>query len=184
MHTTVGAISSGSFAVPCAPRAEATGAPLHAEARRQPAAQPTIIGGMQSGVTFARMDLEHDERFQRLRAELGVSAFGLNLLLLRPGQRGRIHRHVHQEEVYVVLQGTLTLYVEGEAHELVHGELARVAPEVRRQLVNRHPNVLAILAVGASAGHEGRDGRAYTSWQETGEGRAPQQVPLPPDLPM
>ena len=137
---------------------------------------------MESGVTFARMDLEHDERFQRLRAELGVSAFGLNMLLLRPGQRGRIHRHQHQEEVYVVLQGTLTLYVEGEPHELVHGELARVAPEVRRQLVNRHPNVLAILAVGASAGHEGRDGRAYTSWEETGEGRPPQEVPLPQDL--
>jgi uncharacterized cupin superfamily protein len=137
---------------------------------------------MENGVTFGRMDLEHDERFQRLRAELGVSAFGLNLILLRPGQRGRIHRHLHQEEVYVVLQGTLTLYVEGDARELVHGELARVAPDVRRQLVNRHRQVLAILAVGASAGHEGRDGRAYTSWEETGEGRPPQEVPLPEDL--
>jgi uncharacterized cupin superfamily protein len=137
---------------------------------------------MENGVTFGRMDLEHDERFQRLRAELGVSAFGLNLILLRPGQRGRIHRHLHQEEVYVVLQGTLTLYVEGDARELVHGELARVAPDVRRQLVNRHRQVLATLAVGASAGHEGRDGRAYTSWEETGEGRPPQEVPLPEDL--
>jgi uncharacterized cupin superfamily protein len=137
---------------------------------------------MENGVTFARMDLEHDERFQRLRAALGVSAFGLNMILLRPGQRGRIHRHLHQEEVYVVLQGTLTLYVEGEPHELVHGELARVAPDVRRQLVNRHKQVLAILAVGASGGHEGRDGRAYASWDETGAGRPPQEVPLPEDL--
>jgi uncharacterized cupin superfamily protein len=139
---------------------------------------------MEHGVSFARMDLEHDERFQRLRAETGVSAFGINLILLRPGQRGRIHRHLHQEEVYVVLQGTLTLYVEGEPHELVHGQLARVASDVRRQLVNRHKEVLAILAVGASAGHEGRDGRAYTSWDETGEGRPPQEVPLPEDVPV
>jgi uncharacterized cupin superfamily protein len=137
---------------------------------------------MENGVSFGALDLHHDERFQRLRAQLGVSAFGLNLLLLRPGQRGRIHRHLHQEEVYVVLQGTLTLMVEGEAHELQKGRLARVAPDVRRQLVNRHPETLAILAVGGSTGHEGRDGRAYESWDEHGEGRSPQEVPLPSDL--
>jgi uncharacterized cupin superfamily protein len=137
---------------------------------------------MEDGVSFGQLDLHHDERFQRLRAELGVSAFGLNLLLLRSGQRSRIHRHLHQEEVYVVLQGTLTLVVEGQEHELTHGQLARVAPDVRRQLVNRHRETLAILAVGGSAGHEGRDGRAYTSWDEGGEGRPPQEVPLPEDL--
>ena len=137
---------------------------------------------MDDGVSFATLDLEHDERFQRLRAELGVSAFGINLLLLRPGQRGRIHRHLHQEEVYAVLQGTLTLVIEGEEHELTRGRLARVAPEIRRQLVNRGTETLAILAVGGSAGHEGRDGRAYTSWEETGEGRPAQEVPLPEDL--
>ena len=42
-----------------------------------------------------------------------MSAFGLNLLRFQPGQRGRIHRHERQEEVYLVLEGTLTLDVEG-----------------------------------------------------------------------
>jgi uncharacterized cupin superfamily protein len=139
---------------------------------------------MEEGVSFASIDLEHDERFQRLRRELGVSAFGLNLIILRPGQRGRIHRHLHQEEVYAVLQGTLTLVVEGTEHELHKGQLARVAPTVRRQLVNRHREVLAILAVGGSHGHEGRDGRAYGSWEESGEGRPPAEVPLPEDMPV
>jgi len=139
---------------------------------------------MENGVSFGALDLNHDERFQRLRALLGVTAFGLNLLLLRPGQRGRIHRHLHQEEVYVVLQGTLTLIVEAEEHDLPRGNLARVAPNVRRQLVNRKPETLAILAVGGSSGHEGRDGRAYDSWEETGEGRPPQEVPLPVDVPV
>jgi uncharacterized cupin superfamily protein len=139
---------------------------------------------MEDGVSITTMDLEHDERFQRLRRELGVSAFGINLILLRPGQRGRIHRHERQEEVYAVLQGTLTLVVEGEEHELGHGHVARVAPEVRRQLVNAHDEMLAILAVGGSGGHEGRDGMAYESWDETGQGRPPQEVPLPDDLPV
>ena len=139
--------------------------------------------GMENGVSFTQLDLDHDERFQRLRADLGVSSFGLNLILLRPRQRGRIHRHLHQEEVYVVLQGTLTLIVEGTEHELGKGDLARVAAPVRRQLVNGGRGTLAILAVGGSTGHEGRDGRAYASWEETGEGRPPQEVPLPADLP-
>jgi uncharacterized cupin superfamily protein len=139
---------------------------------------------MENGVTFGELDLHHDERFQKLRAQLGVTAFGLNMLLLRPGQRGRIHRHLHQEEVYVVLQGTLTLIVERTEHDLPRGHLARGAPDVRRQLVNRNPETLAILAVGGSSGHEGRDGRAYESWDETGEGRPPQEVPLPEDLPI
>jgi uncharacterized cupin superfamily protein len=141
------------------------------------------MGPMQDGVSFSRLDLEHEERFQRLRAELGVSAFGLNFLLLRPGQRGRIHRHERQEEVYVVLQGVLTLGIEGEERDLGRGEVARIAPGVRRQLVNRGRETVAILAIGGSTGHEGRDGRAYESWDETGEGRPPQEVPLPADLP-
>jgi uncharacterized cupin superfamily protein len=142
------------------------------------------MGGMEDGVSFAALDFEHGERFQRLRAELGVSAFGLNLIILRPGQRSRIHRHLHQEEVYVVLRGALTLLVEGEEHELPEGRLARVAPGVRRQLLNRRPNLLAVLAAGGAGEHAGRDGRAYESWDETGEGRPPQEVPLPDDVPL
>jgi uncharacterized cupin superfamily protein len=142
------------------------------------------MGGMEDGVSFSRLDVEHDERLQRLRRELGVTAFGLNFLLLRPGQRGRIHRHERQEEVYIVLQGTLTLLIEGAEHALARGGVARVAPGVRRQLVNRSGETLAILAIGGATGHEGRDGRAYESWDEAGEGRPPQEVPLPDDLPV
>jgi mannose-6-phosphate isomerase-like protein (cupin superfamily) len=139
---------------------------------------------METGVAFATIDPDGEDRFQRLRQELGVSTFGLNLLRLRPGARGRIHRHVHQEEVYLVLEGTLTLVVEGESRELRRGDLARVAPDVRRQLLNRHPEPLLLLAAGGAKEHEGRDGRAYEAWDEAGEGRPPQEVPLPGDVPV
>lgn len=124
-----------------------------------------------------------EERFQRLRAELGVTSFGLNLLVLQPKQRGRIHRHERQEEVYVVLAGELTLVVEGEERVLGAGSVVRVGPEVRRQLVNAGSEELQLLALGGYGEHEGRDGRAYESWDEGGEGRPPQDVPLPSDLP-
>ncbi len=138
---------------------------------------------MEPGVTVGRLDLELDERFQRLRAELGVEAFGLNLMHLAPGQRGRIHRHASQEEVYLVLEGTLSLELEGgERHDLPRGAAARVSPDVRRQLVNRGAEPVRFLAVGGAGEHEGRDGMAFTGWDDT-EGRPPQEVPLPEDLP-
>ncbi len=139
---------------------------------------------MQEGLSFARLDLAAGERFVRLRQELGVSTFGLNLLLLRPGQRGRIHRHERQEEVYLVLEGTLTLTVEGdEEHVLGRGELVRIAPDVRRQLANRGSALCALLALGGSQPHDGRDGIAYPAWDDA-EGRPPQEVALPGDLPV
>ena len=134
-------------------------------------------------VAFAALDLDNQERFQSLRRELGVESFGINLITLPPGARGRIHAHERQEEVYLVIEGELTLVIEGEEHALDRGRLARVGPAVRRQLVNKGPERLALLALGGSGEHVGRDGRAWESWDEGGPGRAPQDVPMPPDLP-
>jgi uncharacterized cupin superfamily protein len=142
----------------------------------------TIIRAMESGVSFTSLDPDGDDRFQWLRRELGLSTFGLSLMRLRPGQRGRIHRHLHQEEAYLVLEGALTLLIENEPHELGQGDLARVGPEVRRQLANLTDQPLLVLALGGAHPHESRDGRAYTSWEEEGEGRPPQEVPHPEDL--
>lgn len=137
---------------------------------------------MEPGTSFTRLDLDADERFVRLRRDLGVSTFGMNLLLFGPGQRLRVHRHERQEEAYLVLEGTLTLVLEGEERALERWDMARVAPNVRRQLVNKGPGRLAVLALGGATEHDGRDGRAYHSWEETGEGNSPQDVPIPDDL--
>ncbi len=138
---------------------------------------------MEDGVSFTQIDLDSSERFQPLRRELGVSTFGLNLMLLQPGHAGRIHRHEHQEEVYLVLDGELSLLIEGEEHLLGRGALARVAPAVRRQLLNRRPQRVVLLALGGATDHSGRDGVAYPSWDAT-EGASPQEVPLPADVPV
>jgi uncharacterized cupin superfamily protein len=133
-------------------------------------------------VAFATLDYDQAERFQTLRRELGVGSFGINLVLLEPHQRGRIHAHEHQEEVYLVLAGELTLLLEGTEHVLSPRRLARVAPQVRRQLVNAAPERLVVLALGGSGKHVGRDGRAWASWEEGGPGRPPLEIPLPEDL--
>src|SRR3954468_12092147 len=119
---------------------------------------------MDEGTARARLASGTDERFVPLRRQLGVTSFGVNQIILQPGQRGRIHRHARQEEVYLVLEGTLTLLIDGEESVLERGELVRVAPDLRRQLVNKGPGVLSLLALGGSGEHEGRDGEAFASW--------------------
>jgi len=133
------------------------------------------------GVSRTRLDPHAAERFVRLRRQLGVTSFGINQIVLQPGQRGRIHRHQRQEEVYVVLEGNLTLAIGQDEHTLAEGELIRLAPELRRQLINRGPGRLVLLALGGTGDHHGRDGEAFASWgQHTGV--PPQDLPLPADL--
>ena len=137
---------------------------------------------MESGVSYAHLDRDGSERFVQLRRMLGVTSFGMNLIVLQPGQRGRIHRHEKQEEVYVVLEGRLSLAIDGKERDLGEGDAARVGPEIRRQLVNRGPGRCVLLALGGAGEHAGRDGIAFPSW-EAQEGAPPQEVPLPGDLP-
>jgi quercetin dioxygenase-like cupin family protein len=135
-------------------------------------------------VAFTTINTKNGDRFQSLRRELGVSSFGMNMITLAPRQRGRIHAHERQEEVFVVLEGELTIGIEGEEHIVAKHGAVRVAPSVRRQLVNRGTSTLLLLALGGEGDHVGRDGRAWEAWDEDGEGRAPQEVPLPADLPV
>ncbi len=136
---------------------------------------------MEEGTSITRLDPYSAERFVPLRRQLGVTSFGINQIVFQPGQRARIHRHERQEEVYLVLEGTLSLGIEGKEIELGEGELIRVAPNLRRQLVNRGPERLVLLALGGEGEHHGRDGEAFTDWdQETGA--PPQEVPMPEDL--
>lgn len=128
------------------------------------------------------IEWDSGERFVSLRRALGVTSFGLNQITLQPGQRGRIHRHREQEEVYLVLRGSLTIAFEDEERELAEGQAIRVAPPTRRQLLNRGDRACVVLAIGGAGEHVGRDGEAFAAWSET-EGRPPQEVPLPADLP-
>ena len=137
---------------------------------------------MADGVAHARISFDSDERFVSLRRQLGISSFGLNVLTLKPRQRGRIHRHREQEEVYIVLRGTLTVALEGEELDVSEREALRVAPEVRRQLVNRGEVPVVLIAIGGAGDHVGRDGEAFEDWDDE-RGRPPQEVPLPDDLP-
>lgn len=136
---------------------------------------------MEDGTSTTRLNPDSGERFLPLRRQLGVTSFGMNQIVLEPGQRSRIHRHERQEEVYLVLEGRLTLVIESEPTELGEGELIRVAPEVRRQLVNYGPARVVLVAVGGANEHQGRDAEAFASWEDKSP-VSPQEMQMPPDL--
>ncbi|MEQ8278528.1 MAG: cupin domain-containing protein [Deltaproteobacteria bacterium] len=98
-------------------------------------------------------------RFRHVREALGVTAWGMNVLELDPGNTGYPeHDHVEdgQEEVYVILTGSVVLEADGESRTLNAGDFARVAPHVKRKLVTTGSSV-RVLAIG------GTPGRPYTS---------------------
>jgi uncharacterized cupin superfamily protein len=134
-------------------------------------------------ISFAQVDRETSERFVPLRRELGVSAFGINQLTLQPGQSMRVHIHEQQEEVYLVLEGELTVVVEGTEHVLKPDQLLRVAPPVKRQLLNAGSERTTLIALGGTGDHQSRDALAWPDWDAAASepGKSPKDVPLPPD---
>ena len=93
-------------------------------------------------------------RFRAARDALGISAWGMNVLELDPHCEG-YPEHDHaadgQEELYVVLRGSIVLRA-GEAEQtLQQGDLVRVAPELKRKFVTRDEGA-TLLALGGTPG--------------------------------
>ena len=91
----------------------------------------------------------------RLAARLseGLSASRANLFRYPPGATGRRHIDPIQEEVFVVLDGTLTIHMgegdEPEHHELSKGSVLVVRPGTALQLSNRGDEDLRLFIYGA-----------------------------------
>ena len=99
-----------------------------------------------------------DGVFRKVRQELGVTAFGANVLVLPPGIEARPHYHEEQDELYFVHQGTARFEVAGETRELGPGGLCHVESTTPRQVVSVGDEDLVMLVVGAKHGYVGRDG--------------------------
>ena len=98
--------------------------------------------------------------FRKIRAPLGVTAFGVNAIVLPPGYDGGEHYHERQQELYFVHAGTIEIrFGDGSTHVLGPGGLARVDPDTVRCLRNVSDSEQAIyLCAGGADGYVGRDG--------------------------
>jgi quercetin dioxygenase-like cupin family protein len=97
--------------------------------------------------------------FRKVRKELGVTAFGVNAVVIPPGYVSGRHLHERQEELYFVHRGTIEFRFDGEAHTLGPGGFARVDPSTVRSLRNVSDSEDAVyVCVGGAGGYVGRDG--------------------------
>ena len=105
-----------------------------------------------------RMDGIHGGVARRARAELGVTAWGMQVLTL-PANWDGYPEHNHdaeafdpnQEEVYIPLEGSATLVADGERYELRPGTMARVGPSQRRRILPG-PEGIRFVALGGRPG--------------------------------
>ena len=86
-----------------------------------------------------------------LSDRIGLLNTRANVWRYEPGATGRRHRHLEQEETFVVLAGTLTIYL-GEPPERLDigtGGVVRVAAGTALQSANHGRAELVVFAYGA-----------------------------------
>jgi mannose-6-phosphate isomerase-like protein (cupin superfamily) len=120
---------------------------------------PGVIGG--DGYAIANLDdLGQSPGFRKVRKALGVTAFGVNAIVMPPGIESGFHYHESQEELYFVHRGTIEMeFGDGSTHTLGEGAVARVDAATVRKIRNVGDVDAVYLCAGGKDGYVGRDGR-------------------------
>jgi mannose-6-phosphate isomerase-like protein (cupin superfamily) len=107
--------------------------------------------------------------FRKVRRELGITAFGVNAIVIPPGYGGGKHFHDEQEETYFVHRGRFEFeFGDGRKFVLGPGGMARVDPATVRTLRNVGDDDGVYICFGGKDGYVGRDGRAVDGSRTSG----------------
>jgi mannose-6-phosphate isomerase-like protein (cupin superfamily) len=97
--------------------------------------------------------------FRKIRSPLGVTAFGMNAIVLPPGVETGRHAHERQQEVYFVHAGRMEIeFGDGTTQPLEAGGIARVDASTVRRMRNVGDTDAVYVVVGGADGYVGRDG--------------------------
>jgi len=98
--------------------------------------------------------------FRKIRTPLGVTAFGMNAIVLPAGIESRRHYHERQQEVYFLHAGRIEMeFGDGARQVLEPGGIARVDASTVRIVRNAGDGDAVYVIVGGEGGYVGRDGR-------------------------
>jgi mannose-6-phosphate isomerase-like protein (cupin superfamily) len=100
------------------------------------------------------MEAAYGGGFVKVRAELGVSSFGVQVIRMPPNYTDYpLHDHAEsgQEEVFLALKGSGHIEIDGERVELEPDVFVRVGPAPKRK-VFAGPQGIELLALGAAPG--------------------------------
>lgn len=114
---------------------------------------------MPDGYTIVHRDeIERNGNWSLVRRSLGLESFGINIVEIPPGETIPEHDETgrDQEEVFVVLEGSASVVINGEPHPAPAGTFVRLDPEPRRTVVNDgdEPAVVLIASAPRSSGYE------------------------------
>jgi quercetin dioxygenase-like cupin family protein len=101
--------------------------------------------------------------FRKIRAALGVTAFGVNAVVYPPHFDGPEHYHDTQDELYFVHRGTAIFEVGGVEHTVEEGGLVHVESTTPRRVSNRTDDELVLVIVGGKDGYVARDGQLVSA---------------------
>ncbi len=106
-------------------------------------------------------DLGDGPGFRKIRKGLGVTAFGVNAIVLPPSYETGSHYHDEQEELYFLHSGRIAMeFGDGSTHELEPGGMAWVDASTVRKVRNLSDSDDAVyVVVGGKDGYVGRDGK-------------------------
>jgi uncharacterized cupin superfamily protein len=103
-------------------------------------------------------DAERTGGWHLIRRELGLRAFGMNVVRIAPGTSIPEHDETgrDQEEVFLTLAGSPTIVVDGERVPLPAWTFARLDPTVRRTVSNDGDEEAVVLIASAptTSGYE------------------------------
>jgi len=103
---------------------------------------------------IGEMEASYGGGFVKARAELGVTAFGMQVIQL-PANFGDYPEHDHsesgQEEVFLPIGGSGWIEIDGERVDLDGDTFVRVGPAARRKIYSG-PEGLRVLAIGGAPG--------------------------------
>jgi quercetin dioxygenase-like cupin family protein len=107
-------------------------------------------------ITRPREPGEPARHVAELSERAGLAHTRANVWRYEPGARGRRHRHVSQEETFVVLAGTLSMYLGDPPvrEDVPVGGLIHVAAGTPLQTVNHGDTDLLVYVYGYPPEHE------------------------------
>ncbi len=100
------------------------------------------------------MEAAYGGGFVKARAELGVTAFGMQVIQLPPNYTDypeHDHAESGQEEVFLAIGGSGWMDIEGERVDLDGATFVRVGPAAKRKIYSG-PDGLRVLAIGGAPG--------------------------------
>jgi len=103
---------------------------------------------------ISEMEAAFGGGFVKARAELGVTAFGFQVIQMPPNYTDypeHDHAESAQEEVFLALSGSGWIDIEGERVDLDKETFVRIAAEPKRK-VYAGPEGLRMLVIGGTAG--------------------------------